>query len=165
MKSSYIIRAQKFIKSIAPYIAGYETVKEIRYGVDRFLFDHPNRIINVCSGISRVVLITADYVVKIDYHTHNHCFGDCESELEHYAQACEAGFGEYFAEITKFTYDGRDFYIMPRIGNIDEDDEDVYYHCPDDLNDWLYDNLCDMHSGNYGWKDGHVVIFDYAASA
>ena len=163
MKSNYKIRAQKFIKAIAAYIENCYDVKTVRFGVDRFLYDHPNRKVTVSFGISRIAMITADYVVKIDYK--DSAFGDCESELEHYAQACEAGFGEYFAEITKFTYNERDFYIMPRIGNIDEDDDDVYYHCPDDFAEWLYDNLCDMHSGNYGWKDGHVVIFDYAAAA
>lgn len=163
MKSNYVIRAQKFVKAIAPYIENCWDVKTVRFGVERYLYDHPNRKINVCHGISRIALITADYVVKIDYQDRG--FGLCEDEIVNYARACEAGFGEYFAEITKFTYNERNFYIMPRIGNIDEDDEDVYYHCPSELAEWLYDNLCDMHSGNYGWKDGHVVIFDYAAAA
>ena len=162
MKSNYIIRAQKFIKSIAAYITDCNEVRTIEFGVQRYLYDHPNRKVSVNYGATRVVMITADYVVKVDYNGDD-WFGNCETELEHYTQACEAGYGEYFAEITKFTYDGRDFYIMPRIGNIDEEDDDVYYHCPTEFAHWLYDHLSDLHSGNYGWKNGHVVIFDYAA--
>lgn len=163
MKNNYIVRAQKFVMSIAPYIENANTVREYIKGVHEYLADHPNRVISTNRGISRFVMITADYVIKVDYNTDTD-FGTCEDELNNYKYVCEAGFGEYFAEITKFTYGDKDYYIMPKIGHINEEDDDVYCHCPDDLTNFLYDNFKDMHSGNYGWKNRHPVIFDYAAS-
>lgn len=164
MRNNYEIRAQKFIMSIFPYVCDWSKVVMIRRGISLYNAEHPTRVISISSGISRVAIITSDYVIKIDYNS-NTQFGNCESELENYQKACDAGFEKYFAKITRFCYRGIYFYIMPRIYNINEDDDDVYYRCDDnDFIDWLYDNLYDLHSGNYGWKNGHPVIFDYAAN-
>ncbi len=163
MKSSYEIRAQKFVMLIAPYLIGCKTPYQFEEGVHNFLIDHSNRRVRFNYGISRVAMITSDYVIKIDYNTRSN-FGTCASELENYYFACQAGYGEYFAKITRFTYMDRDFYIMPKISNIDEEDDDAPYKCDDELAEWLDENFYDLHSGNYGWKDGHIVIFDYAAA-
>jgi hypothetical protein len=68
-----------------------------------------------------------------------------------------------FAKISRYDYNGTAFYIMPRIHGVGKTDWDADEYLTEDENDWVYEHVCDLHNGNYGWKDGHVVIFDYAA--
>ena len=166
MKSNYEVRAKKFIKAIHPYIMNCSEPRQYEYGCENFVADHPNRVVACYRGISRVAIVTADYVIKIDYNVESG-FGSCETELENYNTVKECGFEKYFAKISRYTYDNRDYYIMPKVNGIDEDDEDAFCKCDDndELCDFLYDHFYDLHSGNYGWKDGHIVIFDYATQA
>ena len=74
---------------------------------------------------------------------------------------------EYFAEITKYTSkSGITFYIMPRIKHIGEYDEewfnDILYETDIVAYDFIQDNFCDFHEGNFGVKSGHPVVIDYA---
>lgn len=171
-KSAYYLRAQKFIAQIFPYIDGCgvncEDETEYRYAlhnaITRFLRDHPNRKVDVSYGISRVALVTADYVVKIDYNP-NSDFGTSADEVDAYNFVRSEGYDKYFAEISCYTYGGLDFYIMPRVRGIGRKWGDAWEYVPSDVSDFLNDYFYDLHNHNYGWKDNHVVIFDYAARA
>jgi len=169
-KSAYYLRAQKFIAQIFPYIDGcgdnceneYEYRDALRNAIKRFLRDHPNRKIDTKYGISRVALVTSDYVVKIDYNFESD-FGTSTDEIEAYKFARRSGYGKYFAEIMRYTFGGLDFYIMPRVRGIGRKEGDAWEYVPEDVSDFLNEYFYDLHNHNYGWCDNHVVIFDYAA--
>lgn len=162
MKNNYKVRAQKFIKMIYPYVRNCTNYDSYEIACAAIRCNYPRRRIDIAHGMSRVCFITSDYVVKIDYRKTQ--WGGCEDEIANYEFARQCGYEEYFAEITRFVFGGKTFYIMPRIENIDEDGDDAQWMIEDDrFNDWLTDNgFADLHSSNYGFKNGHVVIFDYA---
>ena len=70
-----------------------------------------------------------------------------------------------FAKISRYDFNGKRFYIMPRVKGIDEDRwEDAWYYMTDEETDWCLDhNLYDLHCKNYGLHNGKVTIFDYGA--
>ena len=165
MKSNYEIRAQKFFKMLFPYIQFCKTPRDFQHACALFINDHPNRVVECHHGISRVAICTADYVIKIDYDLDTD-FGCCENEVAMYKYVCAHGYGKYFAKISRVDYHGYVYYIMPRVRNIHDWEDDAYLVCDDDdLSDFLQDNFHDLHSGNYGWHNRHIVIFDYAATA
>ena len=168
MKSDYRIRAQKFIKQIFPYIDGYmyddldETIKRVQG-----FANEKRRKVLVSSGISRIAIITADYVIKWDKYSHDvYGAGNCEKEYLTWRWLLDEnpGYAYLFAEITRFKFGGEIFYIMPRVRGIDKDrhgDADNYVEEDEEdfLNEWFYD----LHSGNFGIdRKGNVTIFDYA---
>ena len=166
MKTSYEFRAKKFIEQIAPIIPqifNARTVRQLHKDIDQFNTEHHRKVI-MSRGITRIALITSDYVIKIDYE-HDEVFGDCEAELHMYEIAEADGFDYMFAKITRYQYNNMNFYIMPRIEGINP-----YRDCyatdfmTDNEIEWCNEhNLIDLHSGNFGWKNKHVVIIDYAA--
>lgn len=161
MRNNYEVRAQKFIKQIFPYLEGLTNHDDRSYAVYAFSLDH-NRKVYYSHGLSRYALITSDYVVKVDYNDTR--WGNCEDEIDLYAEAEADGFDYLFAKITRYTYLGTNFYIMPRIYGIGKKFDDADWYMSEEERDWCYNHdLCDLHNHNYGWKDGHVVIFDYAA--
>lgn len=169
MKSNYKTRAKKFIAQLFPFIeiAFYTDNSEMKKrllfsGVEQYCQYYSKRVVKSNRGISRVALITSDYVVKIDYNEDSG-FGCSYDEVEAYEYAYENGYAEYFAEITEYYYEGFPFYIMPLVKHINDDDYDVYEYLHGDAYHWISENFYDLHSGNYGWKNGHPVIFDYAA--
>lgn len=165
MKSNYEVRAQKFIKMLFPYIQYCKKPWQFVRACEAFVNDHPNRRVWCYSGISRVAIVTSDYVIKIDYNM-NSDFGTCANEISMYDFVCKSGYERYFARISRYVYNGHEYYIMPRIRNIDPWNDDAQVVADDeDFVDFLNEHFFDLHSGNYGWKDGHIVIFDYAATA
>jgi hypothetical protein len=165
MKSNYKIRAMRFIEQIFPYIENCgEYVNDYRKAVNRFNHTRSRRVI-LAHGISRVAFITSDYVVKMDYDPYEiERVGGGESEEKFYAFAKMHGFSYLFAEVTSYTYHGKTFYIMPRIGGIGKYEDDVYWFLTSVDRDFVEDYLYDMHNLNYGWKDGYPVIIDYACN-
>jgi len=163
--SSYIVRAQKFIKSIYPYISLCQNYIEFSIGVNNWEYYHKRRHVEISSGYSRIVLITSDYVIKIDKpNRRDNFFGTCETELKLYNQVKDTQWGYLFAEITKFQYEDMTFYIMPRIKGVYRKEGDAEeYMTPEEREViWLY-QIYDRHNGNYGWKNHHIVFIDYAA--
>lgn len=168
MKSDYRIRAQKFIKQIFPYIDGYmyDDLDETIRRVQSFAAEKRRKVL-VNSGISRIAIITADYVIKWDKYSHDvYGAGNCEKEYLTWRWLLDEnpGYAYLFAEITRFKFGGEIFYIMPRVRGIDKDrhgDADNYVEEDEEdfLNEWFYD----LHSGNFGIdRKGNVTIFDYA---
>jgi len=164
--ANYIVRAQKFVQDIFPFISGeFESIAKTRLSVA--LFNQQNhRHVKLAHGLTRIALMTSDYVVKFDYDEDKvSCFGGGEAEVELYEQAKADGFGYLFAEITRYEYMGRCFYIMPRIKGIGKYEySDAWEFMSGAETDWCYDHgLFDLHEKNYGWRDGHVCLIDYGA--
>ena len=74
---------------------------------------------------------------------------------------------KYFAEITKYvSKNGITFYIMPRINKVGESKISVLfdYLRENDASAYYFINeyFEDIHENNFGFKNGHPVIIDYA---
>ena len=166
MKSSYIVRAQRFIEEVYPYIEGKTTSPNECYRAIQQFNMRKSRKVQVAHGCSRIAFITSDYVVKFDYDKSEvRRLGGCESEVRFYQFAEQEGFAYLLAEITPFTYNGYTFYIMPRVYGIGRYEysyaEDMAHGAEEDfLRTYLYD----LHEENYGWYRGQVVIVDYACN-
>lgn len=166
MRSSYEVRAQKFIRQLFPYLDRCFTCSDYEEAIYNFMIDHPTRHIDFAHGLTRVAFITSDYVVKIDYNEDEIArFGGCEKEIKFYSIAEAEGMAHLFAKISRYVYNGFIFYIMPRVTGIDEDRwEDANYYMTDEENDWCEEHhLYDLHCRNYGLVNGRVKIIDYGA--
>ena len=160
---NYIERAKDFIEQVYPYIAICRNPWDARNRIEMFNADF-DRKVAVSSGLSRIALITSDYVVKFDYDPDEvACIGGCESEMELYATAKREGFAYLFAEITAFSYNGRCFYIMPRIRGIGSGRHYAEnYMTPAEKDFCRRYRVTDLHTENYGFRKGHVCVIDYA---
>lgn len=160
---TYEERAKDFIKEAFPYLSGMNpsAVEE-----DMAIFNRANsRHVAVRHGIARIALITSDYVVKYDYDEDEvESVGGGEAEVRLYAHAMKEGFAYLFAKVTRYEYQGRKFYIMPRVRGIGRDGwnyaEDYMTEEEKDFCD--RHDLCDLHCNNYGFRNGKVCIVDYA---
>lgn len=167
MKSSYVERAERFIQQVASYIDGCTDYIDLNRAMCDFMMEHPRRNISVKHGMARMALVTSDYVIKMNYDDDwVDSVGGCEEEMEFYATAESEGMGHLFAKITRYEYEGRKYYIMPRIHGIREDNwRDAYSYMSFAESKWCKSHkLYDLHSGNYGFRDGHVCIFDYGCT-
>lgn len=169
MKTSYIIRAKKFLKQIYPYIKDYlEDEFYIRSQVEKYCEKHSNRYINISSGSARIALITSDYVIKWEYDTESvDEIGGNNSEVEMYEIAKKEGYEYLLAEPTPVTIDEKNFLIMPKIlhtgpwyGKTYKNDLSTYLTA--DESTWLNNKIQDLHLYNWGFKNNHPVIVDYA---
>lgn len=166
MQSSYEVRAQRFIRAIFSYLANCVTVYDYESAIFDYQIRHPRRRINCDHGLTRFVIITSDYVIKIDYDEEQIArFGGSEKEIAFYAMAEREGMAHLFAKISRYDFGGRRFYIMPRVTGIDEDRwVDADYYMTDEENDWCEKHhLYDLHCKNYGLVNGQVKIIDYGA--
>lgn len=164
MKKSYVIRARHFAALIHPFIANCVTVEDFEDAVDNFNVMY-HRNVRLAHGQTRIALITSDYVLKIDYGTRRSLWGGCEEECRGYQMAFNDGYGYLFAQISRVMVNEKVYYIMPRIKHIDEEYnnyEDAYDKVNNEECDYLFKHFHDLHCRNYGWKDGHPVIVDYA---
>lgn len=164
MRNTYEVRAQKFIQRIAAYLQGAETIQDFDWAVCAYNHDHHTSV-RLSHGMTRVALITSDYVVKIDWSPESiKTFGGCEKEMALYAEAEADGFAHLFAKITPFQYDGMTFYIMPLIRGIGRTSQDAWEYMTVEESDWCSNhNMYDLHYLNYGWKKDHIVLIDYGA--
>ena len=159
---SYEERAKDFIKEIFPYIHDYMGSPWCMHEVvDQFNKEH-SRHVQMRSGCARIALLTSDYVVKFDYDEDTvDEIGGCLNEMYMYDIAEREGYAYLFAKITHVTYQDRDFFIMPRI-RTDEVYGSAWHHLTDAEASWCHKHsITDLHSGNYGFRNGHVCIFDY----
>lgn len=164
MKSDYRERAFQFLTEIYPYIKNcmneVYTVKRMIHVYNRKHF----RNVKVSNGSARIALITSDYVIKFEYDYEEVIrIGGCEDEVDFYEFVKQNHMEHLFAEVTPISYMGHKFYIMPRISGVGRYDDDYVQNFLDgkDLQ-FVEKYLYDMHSGNYGWKNGYPVIIDYA---
>lgn len=164
MKSNYVVRAEKFMKSFYPYMRKYK----IYMAVTRFNEEH-HRAVKFCAGSVRRVLVTSDYVIKWDYDKGNSkLYGGCNDEYKRYQKIKDSEYSYLFAEITPIKIKNRIFYVMPRITSLASE----HYECiedvlkPDEL-EYIFDilGLEDIHDENWGYLHNQPIIIDYACSA
>ena len=164
---NYEDRAKDFIKEVFPYIVDdmsypFAVRKHIREYNARY-----TRNVKVSNGVARIALITSDYVVKFNYDEYEvDCVGGCEDEMATYEMAEREGFAYLFAKISRFSYCGRNFYIMPRINGIGRyDDKYANDFMTQEERDWCEEHdISDLHCNNYGFRKGRVCIIDYACT-
>ena len=170
MKKSYIERAMRMAELLSSYMDSYSETMSIynkcNMAAKEYNIRHKHSSMNVKSGSTRLAFIISDYVLKVDYQTIKF-YGSSETELEAWNFICENGMEEYFAEITKYiSKSGITFYIMPRIKHIGEYDEELFndtlFETDIGAYDFIQDNFYDFHENNFGIKNGHPVIIDYA---
>lgn len=164
MRSSYEVRAQKFIRMLDAYLIGCVDAEDYEDASYSFMINHPNRKIRFDHGMTRVAFITSDYVVKIDYDEDNvSLFGGCEDEVRFYEVAEREGMAHLFAKISRYDYNGHTYYIMPKITGINENRwEEAWYYMTREECEWCSNhNLGDLHCKNYGLVNGKVRIIDY----
>ena len=164
MRNSYEVRAQKFIQQIANYIKNCEDYCDLEEAVCNFMMDNPRRKVAVSHGMARMVIITSDYVIKLNYNQEwVESVGGCEEEMDFYSIAESEGMGHLFAKISAYMYGNRTYYIMPRVRGVNEWNwHSAYYYMTPEENKWCrHHGLNDLHSGNFGFRNGHVCIFDY----
>lgn len=164
--NSYEERAKKFIQKVYPFIEDDYEPDDVKDSIDDFNFQY-NRHVIVKHGIARTALITSDYVVKFDYDESEVAYvGGCEEEMTFYTRAEADGFGYLFAKISRYQYNERTFYIMPRVYGIKPNSYEYAQHYMSRAErNWCSDmGLQDLHCNNYGFRNGHVCIFDYACT-
>lgn len=165
MKSSYEVRAQKFIKIFAPYAIKClmsRNIIDIRNVVSKFNQLH-HRSVKVYRGYTRIVFVTSDYVIKVDYNPDKH-FGDSFRELELYKCAAADGYDYLFAKITLFQYEHINFFIMPMVKGINKNNGEAWNYMSIEERAWCMKyQLDDLHEMNFGInRNGDITIFDYA---
>lgn len=165
MRNTYEVRAEKFIHQIFDYIVNCINEEQFEDAVAWFNFTH-HRNVRFAHGLTRVCFITSDYVVKYDFGTYRDTreFSTCIDEVRMYAIAEKDGFAHLLAKPTMVEYMGHSFCIMPRIYGIGKYDEDVSWYLEGAEYDWVNEHIYDCHNQNYGWKNRHPVIFDYACN-
>lgn len=170
MKKSYIERAMRMAEILSSYMDSYSETMSIynkcNMAAKEYNIRHKHSFMGFENGSTRLAFIISDYVLKVDYRTIK-SYGNSETELKAWDFIRENGMEEYFAEITKYiSKSGITFYIMPRIKHIGEYDEewfnDTLYETDIVAYDFIQDNFCDFHDGNFGIKNGHPVVIDYA---
>ena len=170
MKKSYIERAMRMAELLSSYMEDYNKNESIYVRCKMAAFEynrrHSRSSMSVDNGSTRIAFIISDYVLKVDYKEIK-TYGNSETELEAWDFICKNGMEEYFAEITKYVSNsGITFYIMPRIKHVGEYDEDWFFETLYKTDivacGFIQDNFCDFHENNFGIKNGHPVMIDYA---
>jgi len=164
--SSYEVRAIKFIHQVFDYISDCKQVSDY-YGAISDFNAHNSRKVQCANGMTRVAFITSDYVIKFDYSDYyTKRWGGCEQEYKLYNAARADGYGYLFAKIKPYYYQGRVFYIMPRINGIGRTWYNADSYMTWEEREWCDDHdLRDLHNENYGWHRKQIVICDYAANS
>lgn len=164
MKSTYEVRARAFAHAIYPFVCDCKTVEQFQTAVENFnaLF---NRHVRMSHGQTRVVFITSDYVLKLDYGNRGNRWGTCADERKAYCKVFRDGFAYLFAKTTPIMVNEKVFYAMPRINRIGTEYngyDEAWDVVGDKERDYLWDNFRDLHAENFGWKNHNPIIVDYA---
>lgn len=169
MKTSYIMRATKFIRLFVDttHLTAKSRQNEMTVVQKMKTFNKAtHRNVRFCRGATRFCFISSDYVVKWDINTSlTKEFGGCKDELEVYQIAKNEGMAYLLAEVTQLKYKGMDFYIMPRIGCtsfFQKTQTDLEELLTEDEYAWLMNNIYDIHGDNWGIRNNYPVIIDYA---
>lgn len=163
---TYEERAKDFVKMIFPLIEGCEDVWDYREAVAMFNRVYTRKV-QCKNGIARVAFISSDYVVKLEYDQYEvESVGGGENEIAMYEIAEREGFAYLFAKVSPFDYNGKRFYIMPRIHGIcDRGYEYADEYMTNAENDFCErHHITDLHCNNYGFRNGHVCLVDYACT-
>lgn len=158
----YINFALEFLKRYALALTNAIDIITLK-AIIRVIAKDYNQTITVSSGMTRMVIITKQFVIKMDYGSNSDKWGDCEAEYNFYRFAKEEGYDYLFARVDKVTVKGKTFYIMPFIDKVGTGSDDIedYTDCLETL--WLHRHVGDLHYKNFGFnEDGMPIIIDYA---
>lgn len=168
MKSTYEARAIKFARLLAVLFTDCEYLADFEYAIKCYNRTHSCKLA-YASGVSRIAIIRADYVIKFDFIPTGSFSrgqaGNIDSELRVYDKAVADGMAHLLAKTTVGEYAGLKYAVMPRIKGINKWQWDWWEHCTADEYNWLSENVNDLHKGNLGYRHGKVCVVDYAWDA
>lgn len=172
MKNDYEASALKFARLLSRWFMDCLTFRDFIEAIDRYNAHHsiPLRYEH---GVSRIVILRADYVIKFDYAPDekwdngdgtNRAGGNASEEIV-YERAVRDGYSYLLAKTTAVMIGGRHVSIMPQISGVN--DEDKYWgdYVTEEEYDWLMENVNDIHEGNVGYSHGKPVVIDYGWDA
>jgi hypothetical protein len=166
--TTYEARAMKFARTLTALFSGCSTLDDFEFAIQWYNAHH-SRKIRYAHGVSRIAIIRADYVIKFDMIPEGGFedgrAGNCNSEEEVYSRACADGFEYLLAKTTVVTTEEHTFSIMPRVEHVNDLTRDWWDHCTEEEQDWLTENVNDLHCGNVGYRRGKVCVIDYAWDA
>lgn len=164
-KTSYEERAYKFaVRTLSKLFENCIDQVDFIHAIDNYNNTHVNKL-QWANGISRFAIIRSDYVVKVDYNPYPEGWGDCRTEERVYKRAVTEGMDYLLAKTTVFELRGHTFAIMPKIAYIYNRRKNWFDGCTHEEYDWVTKNIKDIHSGNYGFRNGKVCFIDYAWDA
>lgn len=166
MKTNYEARAKKFAKVLAKRFEGCVTYGDFMNAIQEYDDTHVIPL-NYTHGVSRIVILRADYVIKFDYQNENSFWadgraGNCESEGRLYKFAVSEGMEHLLAKTTVLHMNGLTLSIMPRIPKVGSDDRWWGDYCTAEECNWLCRNVGDIHEYNVGYRHGKTCVIDYA---
>ena len=162
MKTDYKVRAEKFAHVLVRLFANCKYLEDFEYAVRQYNDTHCHQL-KIAHGISRIAIIRSDYVIKFHRRADFEGWaGDNTSERKMYEKAVDDGYDYLLAEINLVNVDDVQVAIMPRIYGID-----TTYHYEDyltwDEQEWVEQNIGDIHSKNFGIRNNTVCFVDYAS--
>ena len=164
-RTSYEERGEKFARYLMRTVfKGCRTLKQYRDAVDNYNITHVNKLIYK-NGVSRFVIIRADYVIKIEYGKGKDWAGGNLSEREVYDQAVKDGMEHLLAKPTLVKIGRRTLSVMPRVEHVGDMKKNWQNHCTPAERRWLFCNTSDLHKKNVGYRKNKVYIVDYAFPA
>ena len=165
MKSDYESRALKFARILTALFANCFDLADFENAIDRYNCTHTHAI-RYAHGVSRIAILRADYVIKVDYNPApwwaDGRAGNIESEARVYAQAVADGMEHLLAKVTVGEANGRTFAIMPRIMGVGNEERDWQDFCSYAEYEWLNRHIRDLHEHNVGYRGDKVCVIDYA---
>lgn len=165
MKSDYEVRAIKFAHVLASLFQNCTDLGDFEDAIYNYNCTHTRKI-KYEHGVSRMVIIRSDYVIKFNMHPledfEDGRAGDNMSESAVYKRAVKAGMAHLLAKPTIIKINNRVISIMPRINGIGNWERSWYNYCTEEEADWLDENIWDLHEGNVGYRHGKVCVVDYA---
>lgn len=168
MTTTYEVRAEKFAEVLLPLFINCKTLRQFERVIHEYNATHMRKL-KYAHGVSRIVIIRSDYVIKFDIKPSGSFSdgraGNCLSERVVYERAEREGMAHLLAKPTIKTCSGRTYSIMPRINGVGNHRRSLYRSLTRDELDWLSDNIYDLHCGNYGFRRGKAVVIDYAWDA
>lgn len=169
MKTTYEERGIKFAKVLARLFEDCYYLSDFKKVIKAYNDCHKRKL-RYSNGVSRIVIIRSDYVIKFDYKNRERAWangraGNCETEAQVYDMAEQAGMAYLLAKPTLLYINGLTCTVMPRVNGVGNDDKCWQRTCTDYEREWLYDNINDLHYNNVGYRRGKVCIIDYAWDA
>ena len=172
MKNDYEARALKFARLLSRWFMDCLTFRDFIEAIDRYNAHHSIPL-RYEYGVSRIVILRADYVIKFDYAPDekwdngdgtNRAGGNASEEIV-YERAVRDGYAYLLAKTTAVMIGGRHVSIMPQIRDVNNENKYWGDYVTDEEYDWLVENINDIHEGNVGYSHGKPVVIDYGWDA
>lgn len=165
MRTTYEERGLKFATTLAKMFQTCVYLDDFIAVIKDYNISHTRKLV-YAHGVSRIVIIRADYVIKFDFvptgYFSDGRAGNCMSELEAYELAVEDGMEHLLAKPTVREMFGHTFSVMPCINHIGDKERRWWRGLSLQEEIWLEEHINDMHDNNVGYRKGKVCVIDYA---